>query len=101
MWAFPQAFLNGCGHGECGARNTSDRPPRPSSTSTSYRRFSGTGLALDPLLLFPSTLIATLITFHQKCGTTADRILLQLGSGTNKGRAEEAEGKEIDGRYGG
>lgn len=58
MWDFPQAFLNGCGHGASGARNTCALPPRLWSTAISSHLFSGTDLAPDPWLLFPNTLFA-------------------------------------------
>jgi hypothetical protein len=46
--AFPQAFLNGCGRGACGARSTWSPGRPPWSTATSCRPYAGTGLAPDP-----------------------------------------------------
>jgi hypothetical protein len=46
--AFPQAFLNGCGRGACGARSTWSPGRPPWSTATSCRPYAGTGQALDP-----------------------------------------------------
>jgi hypothetical protein len=61
VWGFPQAFLNGFGHGAHGARSTSGQPPRPSSTAISCRRSSGNARAPGPWQHVPSTLIATLM----------------------------------------
>jgi hypothetical protein len=47
--AFPQAFLNGCGRGACGARSTWSPGRPPWSTATSCRPFAGTGRAPDPV----------------------------------------------------
>ena len=46
--ALPQAFLNGCGRGACGARSTWSPGRPPWRTATSCRPYAGTARAPDP-----------------------------------------------------
>jgi hypothetical protein len=56
-FVIPQPFLNGCGHGACGAHSTWSPGMHLWSTSTSCRRSSCIDLAPDP----PSS--------HRKCNS--------------------------------
>jgi hypothetical protein len=66
VWEVPQAFLNGFYHDAYVFHSTFVQSPHPSNTAIFYRRFSGNDQALDPLLLFPNTLLATLIKNKSK-----------------------------------
>lgn len=48
QFVIPQAFLNGCGHGACGAHSTWIQGMLPWSTSIFFHQFSCISLALDP-----------------------------------------------------
>lgn len=78
-WEFPQAFLNGCGHGACGARNTCGQRRRPLNISTSCHPFSCISLAQDPSPPSPNTLFLKKNPFHRSESSDQEqRFLNQL-----------------------